>query len=112
MKKVLITYLSFIIIYLFLCLFYYNDYLLSSFKLLKLLSFLICITISSYYLENKKRKTKYISGMSISILFILLSVLLSLISNKITPSLFLYYGLILISSFLGTFIKNNKKKKA
>ena len=109
MKKSLITIGIFTLFIILLSIIqYYNDFTTFP-KLLKIISLIICTILSSFFLENKKKK--YLSGMSISIIFILISLIVSIINHKYKTTILLYYGMILFSSFLGSFIKEKTKKK-
>ena len=109
MKKVAISFLIFLLLNLFIAILYYYDNInIFSFKILELSFFLCWISRISYLQEKTHKKKKYITGMIFPILLIIFSLFLNCIKNQLNPIIFIYYGLILFSSFVGSFIKRKK----
>ena len=109
MKKIIYDTFIFIgTIILLSTLYYYDKIDYSLYKCLKLIIFLLYLLITSKLLEQAKRN----SGFFLPTIFIIISILCTYLTKKLSLSLFLYYAMILSSSLLGIYIARKKKRKA
>lgn len=93
-------------------LYYFNILGNSITSILRMISVLLCIFISSYKLGKEKDKKGYLEGIKFGLIIISIFLIVSLIffKDSIRPRLFIY-DLILISiSILGSMIGISKKK--
>ena len=107
-KSFIYTFIFIGIITLLSTLYYYDSMDSSLYKCLKLIVFLLYLLITSKILEQTKRN----SGFFLPTIFIIISILCTYLTKKLTLSLFLYYAMILSSSLLGIYIARKKKRKA
>ena len=82
-------------------------------KTIKLLIPIISILISSIILGKNTKEKAYLEGLKFSSLYIILSIILSLIiKNPFTLKLILSYLLLLLSGIIGSMIGINLSKKS
>ena len=95
--------------YFLLSVLYYFRYLNDSFySFFKLFFFLLSISIFSYLIQKKCFKQKKIF-LVVSMLLVFIFLLLSIINNRFEIKLLIYYGLIIISSYIGYMFSKRKK---
>lgn len=107
-KKFFINTLFFIILSCLInCLYYYELFPKELISILNLILFILFFSINSYILYRKK---KDILPYIIPSIFIIVSFLLQIINHQFHSSVFLYYFIILFSTYLGCLLKKHKKR--
>lgn len=92
----------------------YNLINQNTYKILKIILFLLSIFINSFLLGKKTQNKGYLEGIKYSLIIIIILILLTFIfSLKFKLSLILYYLIIISTSTLGSMIgiSNNTNKK-
>lgn len=80
-------------------------------SILKLLTTLIAIFISSYKLGKQSEKKGYIEGIKFGTIIISIFLLLILLFDKFSIKSLIYYLIILLTSILSSMLGINHKKK-
>lgn len=114
--RLLYTIISILLSLLLITLIYnYNFINQNTYKILKIIVFLLSIFINSFLLGKKSLNKGYLEGIKFSLIIIILLIFLTLIFKlKFKFSLILYYLIILSTSTLGSMIgisRNNPNKK-
>jgi len=92
-------------------LYHYNLINQTTYKLIKIIIFLLIIFINSFILGKKTLQKGYLEGIKFSLIIITLLISLTLILNlSFKPSLIIYYFIILSTSTLGSIIGISRKK--
>ena len=92
-------------------LFYYYDLVSeNTYKFLKLIILLVTVFINSFSLGKESDKLGYLEGIRYGSILILLSLIPSIISNKIGVKIILFYLIIISISIVGSVVGINKKR--
>ena len=101
-----------IILFIFIITILYHFDLISEkiYSFLKLIILLISIFINSFSLGKKAINKGYDEGIKYGFILIIISLLLTLIWNQFKIRIILYYGIVLLTSTLGSMIGISRKK--
>lgn len=112
-KRLLFTMISILLSLLAITLLYYFNIIgQNTNKVLKIITIIINIFISSFILGKNTLKKGYLEGIKLSLIIIPLFIIIAIItSSKLEIKAILYYIIITITSVLGSMIGINKKKE-
>lgn len=79
-------------------------------SIIKFILPLIAITINSYKLGKTSNKQGYLEGLKFGIIISLISIIIILILDKFIIKSLLYYGILILTSIMGSTIGINRKK--
>lgn len=109
LKKYLIIYLLFIILFSLGCFLYYYGILNSLlFKLFKFILIMLMFMIQSFLAYKEFNNYKFILGLCPSFVLIFIFLISSIIFNEFNFKILFYFMILILSSLFGIFI--NKKK--
>lgn len=110
-KSLILFYGLVLIFSLIINLFYYFDIFSNNLvKYIKLFTNIISFFISGIYLGKHSINKGYISGLKLSIIILLISIITCLIMNNFNYYLIIYYIILIICITFGSMIGINKKK--
>ncbi|MBQ7790297.1 MAG: TIGR04086 family membrane protein [Bacilli bacterium] len=111
LKTIIFYFIALIIYLLFINLLYYFEIL--NFKFVRIINYifnLIMFFIIGYKIASLERKKGYLKGFTISLIIIIIFVLITLITHKITFSSLVYYLSLITSSVIAGIIGVTKKE--